>query len=172
MNQHMSQFRHGDGVEAEPREGRATGSYVLVPEEMVASVYDAAERADMDPEGFVREAVVSALGVENPEVDVIGMNHEGAAGHIELSAPDLQTARQIARRQGADVDEYVQGVVRGAVEQTRQADEAQKQAKQAAQAAASGAFMPLPDPAGVLEAATNGAVRDPIRAAFQQGRGR
>lgn len=174
MSQHMSQDRAGDGVEAVSRAGRATGSHILIPSGLSENVHDAAKKADFSPKAFVRNAVESALNVSDAEIDVTGLDTPGETGYVTLSAPDFQTAKMHAERTDGPetVDEWVQGVVRGRVEQVWAADEAQKRAEQTAQAAMSGAFIPAPDPAGILANLSGGAIRDPARVMMkgQQGR--
>lgn len=175
MPRHMEQDRTGDGIEAaEPREGRATGDHILIPSSLSENVHDAAKKADFSPEAFVRNAVESALNVSDAEIDVTGLDTPGDTGYVTLSAPDYQTAKMRVRRTSGpeSADEWVQGVVRARVEQVWEAEQARQQAEQTARAAMSGAFIPAPDPAGVLTNLSGGVVRDPLQVMIQNQQGR
>lgn len=153
------------GASAESRGSESPlGSRVRLSGDLVSDVYDAAEMANADPKAFVRDAVRAALGDTDAEgrISIEGMQHSEQMGDVTLGQPVSAHAERVAGQRDTDAKTFVQDAVAGAVEAAYGDD------RRLQQPAGPDRWLPFFDPLGVLEAATNGALRDPLFSALRE----
>lgn len=155
--------RVGTTEEYRPAEA-PLGARVRLPSDLVGEVYDAAEASGTDPEAFVRSAVRRALGDSDGKgrISVEGMRHAGDSGDVTLGQPVSAHAEQVAGQQDTDTKTMVRDAVAGAVQAVFE------DGRRPHQPAGPDRWLPMFDPLGVLEAATNGALRDPLFSVLRQ----
>jgi hypothetical protein len=140
----------------------AEGASVRLDSDTVGRVLDAARRQDADPKVLIEEAVRATLGDrENREakVEVKGFRHSGDNNRVTLGMPSTRVVRRAARGRDQTVNELVRGAVSQVADSVRARDERERQS---AQSTGTGPVLPLADPLGLIEAATNGMFADPL----------
>jgi hypothetical protein len=139
------------------------GLRVRLPSDMVADVFDAAEAAGTDPKGLVESVVRQSIGDGDAEghVEVGGMRHSNEQGSVVLGQPATDAAASVAAQSDAEPDAYLRSVVSETAEGVLSDDGGQPAGP------FSGQWLPAFDPLGVVEVATNGALRDPVRLAVR-----
>jgi predicted transcriptional regulator len=153
----------GTGIEPRPAE-TAQGMKVRLDDATVGRVRDAARRRDVDTKVFIEEAVRDALNDRsdrNAKVDVEGLEHSDASGRISMGRPATAAAEQAAAQNGGSPRGVVVAAVRRAADGVRRADERERQS------AGTGPALPIFDPAGLIEAATNRMFADPLAQMFR-----
>jgi predicted transcriptional regulator len=154
------QSRENGGTVAEPRPASAPqGMNVRLDDSTVKRVEDAARRADVDKKVFLEEAVRDALNDRSDrqaKVEVQGLRNSADSGRISLGRPATKAAEQAAAQNGGSPRSAVVAAVRRAADGVRRRDERERQS------AGTGPALPVFDPAGLVEAATNGMFADPV----------
>jgi len=148
----------GTGTESRPAEA-AQGMKVRLDDSTISRVKDAARRSDVDKKVFLEEAVRDALndrGDRNAKVEVEGLEHSDASGRISMGRPATRAAERAAEQNGGTPRAVVVAAVRRAADSVRQADEQKRQS------AGTSPALPFFDPLGVVEAATDGLLADPL----------
>jgi len=137
----------------------AEGASVRLDSDTVGRVLDAARRQDASPKVLIEEAVRATLGDRddrNAKVEVKGFRHSGDNNRVTLGMPSTRVVRRAARGRDQTVNELVRGAVSQVADSVRARDERERQS------AGTGPALPVFDPAGLVEAATNGMFADPL----------
>lgn len=143
----------------EVRSSEQTGANLTLSSDLVANVRDVAGRAGTDPRTLVQAAVSDATGVDPERVRVSPLSHDGATGRVSVPASAVQVAAAAVDGEDMGVRNLIRGAVAARANREREAATAQQ----------GGGYLPMADPLGVVEAATGGAVRDPLRVALFGG---
>lgn len=161
----MQQGRENGGTVTESRPASAAqGMKVRLDDATVGRVKDAARRANVDKKAFIEEAVRDALNDRedrNAMVEVEGLEHDSASGRISMGRPATRAAEQAAEQNGGSPRSAVVAAVRRAADGVRRRDERERQS------AGTGPALPVFDPLGVVEAATNRMFIDPVARMFR-----
>jgi len=161
----QTESRRGAGATAaDTRPARqAEGTSVRLDDETIGRVLDASRRRQVDPESFVEESVRGFLGDRedrDAQLSVQGVRRLGTGGgRVRFGAPSTRILKQAAGQRDLTVTELVRGAVSQTADSVRARDERERQS---AQSTGTGPVLPLADPLGLIEAATNGMFADPL----------
>jgi predicted transcriptional regulator len=148
----------GTGTESRP-DMAAEGTKVRLDDDTVGRVLDASRRQGTDPRVLMEEAVREALGDREDrqaQISVEGFRHSGDGGRVSLGMPTTRVLKRAARQRGESVNNLVRGAISQAADSVRRADEQKRQSPEGA------GTLPFFDPLGVVEAATDGLLADPV----------
>jgi len=157
MKQQQSRQAGTDG-ESRP-DMAAEGTKVRLDDETVGKVLDASRRQGTDPRVLMEESVREALGDREDrqaQISVEGFRHSGDGGRVSMGMPTTRVLKRAARQRGVSVNNLVRGAISQTADSVRQADEQKRQS------AGTSPALPFFDPLGVVEAATDGLLADPV----------
>jgi hypothetical protein len=133
-------------------------------DETVGKVLDASRRQGTDPRVLMEESVREALGDREDrqaQISVDGFRHSGDGGRVSLGMPTTRVLKRAARQRDQTVNNLVRGAISTAADSVRARDERERQS------AGTGPALPIFDPAGLIEAATNRMFADPVAQMFR-----
>jgi hypothetical protein len=159
----QTESRRGAGATAaDTRPARqAEGTSVRLDDGTIGRVFDASQRRQVDPESFIESAVRGFLGDGdgNAQISVQGVSRSGTGGRVRFGAQSTRILEQAAGQRDQTVNELVRGAVSQVADSVRARDERERQS---AKSTGTGPVLPLADPLGLIEAATNGMFADPL----------